>query len=99
MCTAVIGGSIHRAATRISTASDQRSAAPMKNHRTKDRRKPFRGGVSGSMSGFSVTLQNSRLGWIDIEPGPGFQGISAICPRPWTASLGYHSHQAGTFDL
>jgi len=27
---------------------------------------PFRCGVFGGVSGFSVTLQNNRLGWIDI---------------------------------
>src|ERR1700726_885897 len=68
MCTAVVGGSIHRAATRISTASDQRSATPMRNHRTKDRRVPFRSGVFEGISGFSITLQNNRLGWIEIAP-------------------------------
>jgi hypothetical protein len=64
----VVDGSIHRAATRISTATDQRSATPMRNHRTKDRREPFRCGVFRGVSGFSVTLQNNRLGWIDIAP-------------------------------
>src|SRR5580704_1694979 len=68
MCTAVVGGSIRRTATSMSTASDQRSATPARNHPTKDRREPFRGGVSGGRSGFSVTLQNNRLGWIDIAP-------------------------------
>src|ERR1700726_4870787 len=68
MCTAVVGGSIQRAATRISTASDQRSPTPMRNHRTKDRRVPFPCGVVGSISGFSITLQNNRLGWIEIAP-------------------------------
>jgi hypothetical protein len=29
---------------------------------------PFRCGVFGIVSGFSVTLQNNRLGWIDIAP-------------------------------
>jgi hypothetical protein len=29
---------------------------------------PFRCGVFGGVSGFSVTLQNNRLGWIDIAP-------------------------------
>jgi hypothetical protein len=38
----------------------------MRNHRTKDRRLPFRCGVFGGVSEFSVTLQNNRLGWIDI---------------------------------
>src|SRR5690348_985103 len=61
MCTTVVGGSIHRAATRISTASNQRSATPRRNHRTKDRREPFRSGVLESVAGFSVTLQNNRL--------------------------------------
>jgi hypothetical protein len=74
MCTAVDGGSIHRAATRISAASDQRSTTPMPSHRTRDRRtedrrtkgrrKPLRTRVSGSVSGFSVTLQDNSAGWL-----------------------------------
>jgi hypothetical protein len=40
----------------------------MRNHRAKDRSEAFRGGVLEGMSGFSVTLQNNRLGWIDIAP-------------------------------
>jgi hypothetical protein len=39
----------------------------MRNHRTKDRRKPFRTGISGDATGFSVTFQNNRFGWIGIE--------------------------------
>src|SRR5277367_3222612 len=72
MCTAVVGGSIHRAATSISTASDQRTATPMRNHRTKDRSEPLRRGVFGwvfgGVSGVSVTLQNNRLARIAIAP-------------------------------
>src|SRR5580658_5472149 len=64
MCTAVDGGSIHRAARRISAASDQRSTTPMASHRTKDRRKPLRSVVFASVSGFSITFQNNRLGWV-----------------------------------
>ena len=48
----------------------------MRNHRTKDRKKILRcgavagvsGGVASGVSGFSLTLQNNRLGWIDIAP-------------------------------
>jgi hypothetical protein len=40
----------------------------MRNHRTKDRREPFRCGGFGGVARFSVTLQNNLLGWIDIEP-------------------------------
>ena len=40
----------------------------MRNHRTRDRRGPFRSGVLGCVSGFSVTFQNNRFGWIDIVP-------------------------------
>jgi hypothetical protein len=40
----------------------------MRNHRTKDPRKPFRSGVSGDVSGFSTTFQNNRLSRIDIGP-------------------------------
>ena len=80
MCTAVVGGSIHRAATRINAANDHRSASPMRSHVTKERRVTFRcevvggvlggvrGGVLGLVFGFSGTLQNNRLGWIDIAP-------------------------------
>src|SRR5215472_12118751 len=69
MCTAVVGGSIHRAATRITTASDQRSASPMRNRRSKNRTEPFLGGVLGCTSGFSLTFQNNRLGWIVVWAG------------------------------
>jgi hypothetical protein len=67
MCTAVVGGSIQRAATRISTASDQRNATPMSSHRTTDRSEPLRSGV-GCVSGFSATFQNNRLDRIDLVP-------------------------------
>src|SRR5579859_2388939 len=89
MCTAVVGGSIHRAATRISTASDQKSAAPMRNHRTKDRKKPFRCGVPGGVSGFSVTLQHNRLRWIDIAPAsPRYRRLDfQYLTRPVTALI------------
>jgi len=40
----------------------------MRNHRTKDPRKPFRSGVSVDVSGFSTTFQNNRLSRIDLEP-------------------------------
>src|SRR6266540_4722472 len=59
MCTAVVGGSIHRAATRSSAASDQKSNAPMISHWTKDRSKPFRSGVLGCVHGPGVTFLNS----------------------------------------
>src|SRR5579872_2000665 len=61
MCTAVDGGSIHRAAIRISEASDQISTAPITSHRTKHHRKPLRR-VLGCVSGFSVTFQNTSSG-------------------------------------
>src|ERR1039457_5024315 len=64
MCTAVVGGSIHRAATRISAASDQRSTTPMTRHRIKDRTKPVRSGVLVSVFGIAVTFQNDSLGWV-----------------------------------
>src|ERR1700758_1249848 len=64
MCTVVDGGSIHRAARRISAASDQTSTTPMTSHRTKYREKPLRRGVLGDVSGFSVTFQNNNpAGW------------------------------------
>src|ERR1039458_9080608 len=68
MCTAVVGGSIHRAARSISAASDQTSTTPMATHRAKnrtgDRRKRSRSDVLGCGSGLSVTFQNNGLGWV-----------------------------------
>ena len=74
MCTAVDGGSIHRAARRISAASDQTSTTPMTSHRTKDRRERLRSGLLGSVSGVSLTFQNNSLGWV---AGYGDFGIDA----------------------
>src|SRR5271168_39799 len=54
MCTAVVGGSIQRAARSVSAASDQRAATLMRNHRIKDGRKRLRGGVFESVSGIAV---------------------------------------------
>src|SRR5208337_4312752 len=62
MCTAVVGGSIHRVATRISAASDQRSTTPMTSHRIKDRRKSVRSGVLVSVFGIAITFQTNSLG-------------------------------------
>src|SRR5258707_4612306 len=62
MCTAVVGGSIHRAATRISAASDQRSTTPMTSQRINHRRKLLRSGVLVCGSAIAVTFQNNSLG-------------------------------------
>ena len=68
MYTAVVGGSIHRTATSMSTASDQRSPTPMRNHRIK---------IGGSLSeaeswgeclDFQSHFRIYRLGRIDIAP-------------------------------
>src|ERR1700733_2524440 len=67
MCTAVVGGSIHRAARRINEASDQASTTPMTSHRTKDRRKPLRSGTLGRVSGFSL-WPNQRVRKGALEP-------------------------------
>src|SRR5580704_5088543 len=76
MCTAVVGGSIQRAATSISAASNQSTTAPMSSQRIDDRRNPARTGglasvfgmfgvvvfgIVGSVSGMAVTLQNNIL--------------------------------------
>src|SRR5882757_3346018 len=71
MCTAVVGGSTHRAARRISAERDQRSTTPMTSHRIKDRRKPVRSGgwvgVSGiGLSGMAVTFQNNSLSGLPL---------------------------------
>src|SRR6516162_7086991 len=66
MCTAVVGGSIQRAATSRSAANNQRRAIPMRIHVTKDRRESLRLGGFGWASEFSVTFQNNRFAPIDI---------------------------------
>src|SRR5258706_7052082 len=63
MWTAVVGGSIHRAATKISEASDERSSAWMRSHRMKDLIKDWgtrdrSGGLVGGF-GVAVTFQNN----------------------------------------
>src|SRR6202008_4588010 len=78
MCTAVVGGSIHRAATRISTASDQRSPTPMTSHRVKDRRNPVRSGVLVGAFGIEVTFQNNSLGSIAADGRSGGLEIRAL---------------------
>src|ERR1700722_6769310 len=67
MCTAVVGGLTHRAATRISAANDQRSATPMTSHRIKDRRKAVRSRALVSVFGIAVTSQNNSLGWVGAD--------------------------------
>src|SRR5882762_8716049 len=71
MCTAVVGGSTHRAARRISAERDQRSTTPMTSRRIKDRRKPVRSGawvgVSGvGLSVMAITFQNNSLSGLPL---------------------------------
>jgi len=67
MCTAVVGGSIHRAATRMSAASDQSSTTPMTTHRMKERRNPVRSGILVCVSGVAVTVQNNSAGCVAAD--------------------------------
>src|ERR1700676_1362046 len=92
MCTAVVGGSIHRAATRISAASDQRSTTPMTSHRIKDRRKPVRSGVLVCVFGIAVTFQNDSLGGRSEMTAKTRVRVSSLVIRMTeTASLlGFH---------
>jgi hypothetical protein len=57
MCTAVVGGSIHRAATRINAAGDQRSTSPMTSHPIYDRRKRIPSVAFVCGFGVAVTVQ------------------------------------------
>src|ERR1700723_2799944 len=57
MCTAVVGGLIHRADSSVKAARDQISATPITTHRTRDRRKPFRGEILLGMYGAAVTIR------------------------------------------
>src|SRR5271167_2297395 len=90
MCTAVVGGSIHRAAPRISAANDQRSTTPMTSHRMKDRRKPVRSGVLVCVFGIAVTFQNNSLGWVAAD------GM-ILCAR--TQSAAFYSGHSGQSPL
>ena len=54
----------------------------MRNHRTKDRREPFRSEVLGRVPGFSVTFQNNRFGWIGIVPDKSL--TVTWVPENWT---------------
>ena len=60
MCTAVVGGSIHRAATRVIAASTQSSTTPQTSHRIEDRRMPFPSELPIFFFGIAGTIQNSR---------------------------------------
>src|SRR5580698_5215568 len=81
MCTAAVGGSIHRAARRVTAASDQASTTPMTSNCTKDRRKPLRSGTLGRISGFWVRPnQLVRKGGLEppwVSPPDPKSGASA----------------------
>src|SRR5579862_3764780 len=69
MCTAVVGGSIHRAARRITAASDQRSTTPMTSHRIKDRTKGFPRRVLMRVFSVAVTFTNNNLNQVIATNG------------------------------
>jgi hypothetical protein len=77
MCTAVVGGSIHRAATRVSAASDQRSTTPTRNHRMNNRRENFRCGAWDSES--SAGLPSTCAG---RSSACSFEGVSGFSVTP-----------------
>src|SRR5579871_729532 len=60
MCTAVVGGSIHRAATSISAKNNQKDTRLMAIHRISERRESFRRGVLRAVS--AGTDQDNRCG-------------------------------------
>src|SRR5580765_8630468 len=59
MCTAVVGGSIHRAASRINAASSQASTAAMTSHRKQERRSPVRSEVLICEFGIVIRFGNN----------------------------------------
>src|ERR1700751_3218213 len=69
MCTAVVGGSIHRAARRISAASDQRSTTPMTSHRIKDRTKGFPRRVLMGVFSVAGTFTHNNLNRVIATKG------------------------------
>src|ERR1039457_559652 len=76
MCTAVVGGSAHRAATRVSAAANHSSPAVSTSHRTTDRSGRFRRGVLNVVTCLRITLQDtvrkfgprlSAPNWVDAQ--------------------------------
>src|SRR5271155_4054478 len=63
MCTAVVGGSIQRAAARISAPSDQSSTSPMSSQRINDRRS---------------SVRDAPLVSVDAVPGVAFSGYAML---------------------
>src|ERR1035438_8571081 len=59
MCTAVVGGSTHRAATRVSAAANHSSPAVSTSHRTTDRSTLLRRGVLNLVSCLRITSQDT----------------------------------------
>src|SRR6516162_5096721 len=56
MCTAVVAGSNHRSATRLSAASTHRAASPATSHSIMNRQRPGRRRALGGVSGISVRI-------------------------------------------
>src|SRR5580692_6193357 len=81
MCTAVVGGSIHRADTRISAANDQRSTTPMTNHRTKDRRRPDSSRVLMYVFSIAVAFRNNSLSLLVASYLKGKRLMPTLTPR------------------
>src|ERR1700730_8493047 len=100
MCTAVVGGSIHRAAARISAANNQRSATPMTSHRRKSRKKPFRGAVVISVFGIAVTWYSRDMDKRAGESSSGSWLSDQLKPRPRceTIPAGYQNSHNSRID-
>lgn len=54
----------------------------------------FRCGGAGGVSGISVTLQNNRLGWIEIAGDEAGQGIEDRTDFSWAGSINQASRPA-----
>src|ERR1700758_4467696 len=83
MCTAVVGGSIHRAAKRISAASDQRRTNPMTSHRIKERTEVLPSRFLMCVFSVVVTFRNNSPGWVISTNGEiaGDKGIDVNATR------------------
>src|SRR5580692_10872978 len=86
MCTAVVGGSIHRADSSVRVARDQISTTPMTIHRTKDRRKPLRREILLGMYGVAVTIR--------IIAGAGHLRTLIEVPNADQSQARFHARQS-----
>src|SRR5262249_25015575 len=97
MCTAVVGGSIHLAATRISTAKNQRNANPMTTRRITDLRETFQSRGFEFVRRFATTFQNNLQDWIYLVTGKSGWGPLLMDSKPVSRAFTDHDPDRAGF--